>query len=187
MLDTLWRLGRLRPENEPKPLWQGPYLGLDFGFSVDPTAAVLCWISGRTLYIEYEVYKVGCDIDKTPALLDQIPEASKYVMRGDNSRPETISFLQRNGYPKVTACTKGKGSVEDGISFIRSFERVVIHPRCKHVAEEFHLFSYKVNKLTGDVLPELVEKFDHTVDALRYALEPMIKNRGKARFSPLRI
>jgi len=185
VLDTLYRLGRLKPENEPRPLWQGPFLGLDFGFSEDPTAAVLCWISGRNLYIEYEAYKRKCDIDRTPALLDEIPEARKYVMRADNSRPESISYLKQHGYPKVVACTKGKGSVLDGIAFIRGFDRVVIHPRCIYVAEEFHLYSYKVNKLTDDVLPDLVDKHNHTIDSLRYALEPAIRHRRAARIYPL--
>lgn len=163
----------------------GPYTGLDFGFSADPTAAIRCYIAdnGRILLITHEAYGHRCDIDRTPHLLDEIPNARKYVIRADNARPETISYLNyRGGYPKVVAAEKWPGSVEDGIAFLRSFEQIVIHPRCPRFAEEARLYSYKVDRLTGDVLPDPKPGFDHLMDALRYALQPLIRNRGKPAF-----
>jgi len=156
--------------------WDGPYLGADWGFSQDPTALILCWIHARTLYLEHEAWAIGCDIDKTPALFDTVPGARRYTIRADCARPETISYMQQHGYERVTGVEKWKGSVEDGIAFIRSFERVVIHPRCTHAAQEFRLYSYKVDRLSGDVLPDVDGKNDHLIDALRYALQPMIRN-----------
>jgi phage terminase large subunit len=163
---------------EPSKDWGGPYQGLDFGFAVDPTAGVKMWIDGRRLYIEHEAYKVGCDIDATPALLDQIPDFRKVRTRADCARPETISYLQRHGYSAVVGCEKWDGSVEDGVAFLRSFEQIVIHPRCKHALEESRLWSYKVDKLTKEVLPELVDKHNHIWDAARYGLQPLIKRAG---------
>jgi phage terminase large subunit len=163
---------------EPKPEWHGPYYGADWGFANDPTTLIRCWIEGRTLYIEHEAYEVGVDIDKTPELFDQVPEARKHVVRADSARPETISYMRRNGYPSMMAAEKGPGSVEDGVEHLRSYERIVIHPRCKHAAEEARLWSFKVDKLTGDVMPDLVDKHNHCWDAVRYGLEPIIKNRG---------
>jgi len=72
----------------------------------------------------------------------------------------------------------GKGSVEDGIQFIRSFEQVIIHPRCKSVLSEFRLYSYKTDRLSGDILPVPVDANNHWIDSLRYALEPIIKKSG---------
>jgi phage terminase large subunit len=190
--DTLWRLGRhealeevLRREKETT--WQGPLQGADWGFSQDPTTLVRCWIFQRVLYIEYEAYAVGCDIDKTPTLFDQVPDASKYRTRADCARPETISYMQNNGYPKVSAAKKWKNCAEDGVAFMRSFDRIVIHPRCTHTAAEFRLYSHKVVKLTGDILPDLEDKNNHTIDAIRYALEPAIQQRGRTRITPMRI
>lgn len=167
-------------EFEPKAKWSGPYHGLDFGFSQDPTAAIRCYVdeATRTLYISHECWAVGCDIDATPPLLDTIPDASRYLMRADCSRPETISYLQAHGYPNVIAVEKWSGSVEDGVAFIRQFEKVIIHPRCTHTLEESRLYSFKVDRLTGDVLPDVVDKHNHTMDALRYALQPLIQGRG---------
>jgi phage terminase large subunit len=78
----------------------------------------------------------------------------------------------------MVAATKGPGSVEDGVEHLRSYERIVIHPRCVHAAEEARLWSWKVDPLTGDVLPVLIDKHDHCWDAARYALEPIIKTSG---------
>jgi phage terminase large subunit len=163
---------------EPKPEWHGPYYGADWGFANDPTTLIRCWIEGRTLYVEYEAYEVGVDIDKTPALFDAVPDGRKHVIRADSARPETISYMRRNGYPAMIGAEKGPGSVEDGVEHLRSYERIVIHSRCKHAAEEARLWSFKVDKLTGDVQPDLVDKHNHCWDAIRYALEPIIKNRG---------
>jgi phage terminase large subunit len=174
-------------EQDRESAWEGPFFGADWGFSVDPTTLAKCWIHKRVLYIEYEAYEIGCDIDKTPALFDQVPGARNHVIRGDNARPDTISYLHQNGYPRIESATKWKGSVEDGVAFMRSFEKIVIHPRCTNAAAEFRLYSHKVVKLTGDILPDLEDKNNHLIDAIRYALTPAIKRRRRARVVPLRV
>jgi phage terminase large subunit len=163
---------------EPQPDWQGAYFGADWGFSVDPTAAVKLWIHERRLYLEYEVYGVGIEIDAIPQFFDKIPGAREHVMRGDSARPETISYLQRHGYPRIYAAEKWSGSVEDGVAYLRQFEKIVIHPRCTNAQQEAKLWSYKTDRLSGDVLPVLVDANNHIWDAVRYALQPMIKNSG---------
>lgn len=167
--------GRWRVESfEPQSWWHGPYQGADWGFASDPTAFVRCYVDGRTLYVDQEAYGLGVEIDHLPALFDSIADARKHLTRADNARPETISYVQRNGF-NIIAAEKWPGSVEDGVEFLRSFEAVVIHPRCKHTAEEARLYSYKVDKLSGDVQPVIVDRHNHCMDAIRYALTPMIK------------
>lgn len=160
----------------PDKDWHGPYYGADWGFATDPTTLIRCWVHGRQLCIEHEAYGVGVDLDDTPALFDRVPGAKEHTMRADNSRPETISHLRRHGYTRIISAHKGPGSVEDGVEHLRSYERIVIHPRCTHTAEEARLWSYKVDKLTGDVLPKLADAHDHCWDAVRYALEPIIRS-----------
>ncbi|MEO8313240.1 MAG: PBSX family phage terminase large subunit [Pseudomonadota bacterium] len=160
---------------EPQPGWDGPYLGADWGFAQDPTTAVKLWIHERMLYCEFEAFGVGVDIDRTPTLFDSIPDARKYVIRADSARPETISYMQRHEYWRMTSVEKWSGSVEDGIAFMRQFERIVVHPRCTHAADEMRLYSYKVDRLSGAILPEPVDKHNHIIDAIRYALQPLIR------------
>jgi phage terminase large subunit len=160
----------------------GPYLGADFGFALSPTTLLRAWVCDNDLLIDHEAYALGCDLDRTAALFDTVPDARKYTIRADCARPESISYLQRHGYPKIVACEKWPGSIEDGISHIRSYARIVIHPRCQHTIEEFRLYSYKVDRLSGDVLPDLVDKSNDLVDALRYAILPLIRPAGEWHF-----
>lgn len=156
--------------------------GADWGFAIDPTVLVRCHIIGRKLYVDYEAYMVGCEIDNTPALFDSIPESRRYLITADSARPETVSYMQRNGFPKIVPAIKGQGSVEDGIEWLKNFD-IVVHPRCQHVIDELTLYSYKVDKLTDAVLPQLEDKSNHTIDALRYACEGA-RRAGKAEAAP---
>lgn len=163
----------------PHPTWSGAYNGLDFGFSQDPTAATMSWVHDGILYIEYEACKVGLEIDDTPDyLMDCIPNFERYEVIADNARPESISYLKRNGIPKVKACVKGKGSVEDGIAHLRGFKQIVIHSRCTQTAKEFRLYSYKTDGLSGEILPDIIDKHNHLIDSLRYAHERTMRRGG---------
>lgn len=146
------------------------YFGADWGFSVDPTVLVRCWIDGRTLYIDQEAYAVGCEIDKTPDLFKQVAGSTEWPCRADSARPDTISYMQRHGFPRMVPAIKGKDSVKDGVEFLKSYD-IVAHPRCKHTIQELTRYSYKVDKDTDEVLPELADKENHVIDSLRYALE----------------
>ena len=153
--------------------WDGPYYGADWGFSVDPSTLVRCWIFERKLYVEYEAWGIGVDIDALPSMFDEVPRSRDFTIRADSARPETISYMTKRGF-RIVSAHKGKGSVEDGIAHLRGYEKIIIHPRCKHAAEEAHLWRYKTDKLTGDVLPTLQPGNEHCWDAIRYALEPLI-------------
>lgn len=168
---------------EPDAGWDGPYYGADWGFASDPTALVRCWLAGRTLYVEHEEYGVGIEIDQVPARLDRIPGSRQHLIRADSARPETISYVARQGF-RIVGADKWQGSVEDGVAFLRSLERIVIHPRCRHAAEEARLWRYKTDRLSGDVLPALAPGHEHVWDAVRYALAPVIRARASAFWLP---
>ena len=145
-------------------------LGADWGFSVDPTTLVRCHLIGRKLYVDYEAYQIGCEIEDTPSLFMTVPESEKWPITADSARPETISHVKRNGFPKIMKAVKGPGSLEDGIAWLQSVE-IIVHPRCEHTIDELTLYSYKVDPLTDKVLPQLADKDNHVIDALRYACE----------------
>lgn len=144
--------------------------GADWGFAVDPSVLVQCYIIGRTLYVPYEAYMVGCQIDNLPDLFASVPDSARWWITADSARPETISYMQRHGFPKIGPAVKGARSVEEGVEFLQSYD-IVVHPRCKHVADELTLYSYDTDPLTGKVLPKLKDKDNHMIDALRYACE----------------
>ena len=153
------------------------YYGVDWGFAKDPTAAVRCFVSDGCLYVDHEAGGVGIELDDTPAVLSQIPGALDWPWKADGARPETISFLANRFGFRISAAKKWPGSVEDGVARLKSFKRIIVHPRCKRVAEEFRKYSYKVDKRTEEVLPVIADAWNHWIDALRYALDGVIQNR----------
>ena len=188
--------------------------GADWGFAVDPSVLVRMflgrWIEGKpvadpggdTLFIDHEGYKIGCEIDETPALFagdcpadkrgpdgkplwtnehrhPGISGALKWLITADSSRPETVSYMKRKGF-RIQGAVKGPGSVEDGIEFLRTFD-IVAHPRCVHTVEELTLYSWKTDPLTGEILPVLADKDNHVIDAARYGVEGLRRARPKAQ------
>ncbi|MGF6226737.1 phage terminase large subunit [Inquilinus ginsengisoli] len=144
--------------------------GADWGFARDPTVLMRCHLAGRTLFVDHEAYAIGCEIDRTPALFDTVPAARDWPIIADGSRPETISYLQRFGFPRIRAAQKGPGSVKEGVEFLKSCD-ILVHPRCRHLADELALYSYRTDPKTGEILAELEDRENHVIDALRYALE----------------
>lgn len=143
--------------------------GADWGFANDPTVLIRCYIEGRQLYIDYEAYRVGCEIVDTPELFMSVPDSEKYPIVADSSRPETISHMRKNGFHRIIGAAKGAGSVEDGVEWLKSFN-IIVHPRCKHTIDELKSYRYKQDD-TDNILPVFVDKNNHVIDALRYACE----------------
>ena len=154
-------------------------MGADFGFSIDPSVLVRCYIEGRNLYIDHEAWQIGCEIDRMPDLFMTVPEAEDWPMVADSSRPETISYLRNHGFPKILPAVKGARSVEEGVEFLKSFD-IIVHPRCQHVIDELTLYSFEVDPQTQLVLPKLADKNNHCIDALRYACEG-VRRAAKAK------
>lgn len=168
--------GRFTVDDFEPPANARFYHGADWGFAEDPTTLVRFFIDGRTLYIDQEAWGIGVEIDNTPALFDQISTARRWPIKADCARPETISYMRRQGF-NIQGAKKWQGSIEDGIEFLKTFD-IVIHPRCQHVIDEFNHYSYKVDKLTGDILPQIVDAWNHCIDSIRYGADGLIKGRG---------
>lgn len=155
-----------------------PRFGIDWGFANDPTVAVRCYTIGREVYIDHEVVGLHTPIDQLPDLLDQVPGIREFYARADSSRPETIDYVKRRGFPKLMPAVKGAGSIEEGIEFLKG-HRIIVHPRCKTVIQELTTYSYEVDRQTGQVLPKFADKYNHTIDAIRYAFEADRKSPQK--------
>lgn len=165
--------------------FDGPYFGIDWGFSQDPTAGVRTAIHEHRLYIEYEAGKVGLENDSIAKyMIERLPGIEQHAVRADSARPETISHVKSSGngtrlcLPRIVGVEKWPGSVEDGISHLRSYKEIIIHPRCTKTLHEARTYSYKVDRQTNDVLADIVDKNNHYIDAIRYSLGPLIKRKG---------
>jgi len=169
-----WEVREFTPTDD----WDAPLYGLDFGFSQDPTACVKVYIHDNTLYIEKEAVKVGLELDDTVAfIMARMPEIQNATIRADCSRPESISYIKRHGLMGIISVRKWAGSVQDGITHMRNYDRIVIHPRCPETMKEHQLYSFKVDKRTNDVLTDTIDSNNHAIDAIRYGIEPVISRQ----------
>jgi phage terminase large subunit len=76
---------------------------------------------------------------------------------------------------------KWPNSIQEGIRFIRGFKSVIIAPNCKGAIDDFRLYSHKVDKLSGDILPDVIDANNHAPDAVRYAIAPLIKVQASGK------
>lgn len=145
---------------------------------------------GTYLFVDHEAYKVRCEIEEAPALFaghdlspkerwqnpfrhHGVPGALSYPIIADSQRQDTISYMVSKGF-NMHPAKKGPGSVEDGISFLKNYD-IVVHPRCKHLADELAMYSWQTDRLTGLIIPKPVDRNNHVIDSLRYACEGVRK------------
>lgn len=173
------------------------FFGADWGFANDPTVLIRFFIKDDCLWIDYEAYGVEVEIDHIgKVIFDKIPESRKWMIEADSSRPETISNLkrQRNADGKafnIRGAAKWPGCVEEGIEYMKTFKKIIIHNRCPRILKEFETYSYKVDKDSKEVLPIIDDKKerirseddrmgvkDDGIDAVRYGLGTYIRPRA---------
>lgn len=158
-----------------------PMIGVDWGFSQDPTAVVECYVRGNSLYIRRAAGKVRLElVDTADWLKAKAPNIANYRSFADSARPETISMVKAK-IPLIIGADKWGGSVEDGIAVLQSFDEIVVHPECQaDTASEIRAYSFKVDK--NDNVTRIVEDANnHYTDAIRYALSQIIQARRRVK------
>ena len=174
------------------------YAGIDFGFSVDPAVFLRVAYDRKhdTVYLLNEIYQRHLSnkqlADKIKAQgFDKAADGEVYhsqmfgtvhekkqLIICDSAEPKSISDLQEEGL-KVIACTKYPGSVNYGIKWLQH-RRIVADPaRTPNAYREFMAYEYERTK-DGELLADVPDKDNHTIDAARYALQNLIGNRREA-------
>ena len=144
------------------------YNGLDFGFASDPSAFIRCHYDKRnkTIYIfdEFEEKEMTNDV-LAERLRNKI--YGEYITC-DSSEPKSIRELQLMNI-KAKGAKKGQGSINFGIDWLKR-HRIVIDKNCINAKREFELYRYKQDK-DGIAINVPLDRDNHLIDALRYALE----------------
>jgi len=183
------------------------YHGVDWGFSNDPLVMIRGYVTtesagiyggkecmaGEHLWLDAESWGVGVEINEMVApkpgdtlpgghkfAFEKVPTYRQWPVKADSARPELISYVKNKGI-NITAAEKWSGSVEDGIAHLRGFIMIHIHKtNCPHAAEEFGLYRYAEDRVTSEILPDIIDKNNHVPDAVRYMLDGLIKRRGSS-------
>ena len=160
-------------------------LGLDFGYTNDPTALTCSIVDdeNKRLYV-YQIW------GGTGYLNDQI--AKKLIELGygrstiiaDSAEAKSIDEIKLAGVRRILPATKGPGSILQGIQRVQQYE-IIVHPSCTELIEELQNYSWTKDKATNEYINKPVDKFNHYLDALRYSLQciddrPKIKMMDKS-------
>jgi phage terminase large subunit len=144
--------------------------GLDFGFN-HPSALVMVGIKDNELYIFDELYEKGKTNNQLIYLVKKKVPSSQ-IITADSAEPARIKEFKQSGV-WVKASVKGKGSVKDGIDWVKR-HKIHIHPQCVNTIKEIQGYKYKEDK-DGNVLDEPVPFNDDAMSALRYAVEELVE------------
>lgn len=150
--------------------------GLDFGFENDPCALVKCAFDAKkkTLYIYGEWVKQHQFEEDIFAAIQKMGLVNSTI-NADSAENKAIERLWRLGARKVTKCYKAPNYVADGLHWLKSLRYIVIDPKlCPVAAEEFTKYCYKLDR-SGKPTSDYVDANNHTIDAVRYALEYEIR------------
>lgn len=150
-------------------------MGMDFGFSLDPTTLIECALWQDALYIREWIYETGLITTQNvtrpgePSIEGHLKELqiSKDVkIYADCAAPQQIADLQISGF-NVIPCVKGAGSILQGIDLMKQ-RKIFIHRKSSNLQLEFEHYRWKKRASDGDFKREPEDKWNHAIDAVRY-------------------
>ena len=144
-------------------------VGLDFGYTNDPTALVASVMTDKKIYI----FKEWVDTNKTNPQIAQVIKSlgfQKSTIICDSAEPKSIQELRQNGIYAARESTKGPDSIIHGIQKLWEYE-IIVHPSCTSTITEFENYAWQKDKTTGEYINKPIDQFNHCMDALRYSLQ----------------
>lgn len=147
--------------------------GLDFGYTNDPTAFFIGFVDkeNKLLYVWDEIYEKGLT---NVQIADKINLAGygKERITADSAEPKSIRELNDLGL-RVTPARKGRDSINTGIQYLQNY-RIIIHPRCVNFITEINNYTWDKDRF-GNNVNSPIDDFNHLMDAMRYAMEGVMK------------
>ena len=145
--------------------------GLDFGYTNDPTAFFIGFYdeANKRLYVWDEFYEKGQSNRDIYERISSMGYAKERII-ADSAEPKSIDELRDFGL-RVRGAKKGRDSINNGIQFIQDM-KLIIHPRCVNFLTEISNYVWDKDRF-GKILNMPVDDFNHLMDAMRYAVEPL--------------
>lgn len=141
-------------------------LGMDFGYSNDPTTLVEVWKGGiNDLYVKELCYKTKMTNNDIIGELKKLDVAPHTLIVADSAEPKSIEEIRRAGF-NIKPTKKGKDSINVGIDYIRRHNLLVTEDSI-NLIKELNNYKWKMDR-SGDMTNQPVDAFNHAIDALRY-------------------
>ena len=157
--------------------------GLDFGFSIDPTALVGVWKAGDTLFLQELMYERGL---VTSDIVDRLKRLSfnREEIWCDSAEGRLIEEIYRSGL-NAKPVKKGPDSITFGISVMKNFN-IIVDSKSQNLINEMYSYQYATDK-HGYTTDRPEGGLDHLIDAARYGCMMRLSlkhaNRGKYNIS----
>ena len=163
------------------------YNGIDWGYYPDPFAFSTSSFnaSKQTLYIFDELYMNKQGNYEAFRKLSKHMEAHGITIARDRITADSAELKSiadfRTWGGNVRGAIKGIGSREASFKWLQGLKKIVIDPaRCPHIADEFTLFEYEIDKRTGEIMSGYPQgQPDHGIDTVRYSLETIWRHGGE--------
>ena len=97
---------------------------------------------------------------------------SKEIITADAAEKKSIAEIKRCGISRIKPAKKGPDSIIQGIGFLQQFEWIV-DDRCVKTIEELENYTYQKDRQTNEYINKPVDSYNHCIDAIRYAVEPI--------------
>jgi len=153
-------------------------MGMDFGFTNDPTAFVEVWAQGDDVWIKERIYRTDMTNQDIGRELKNLNIDRRDIIYCDSAEPKSIEELRRMGW-NVRPADKGKDSVNAGIQLMKTF-KIHVEPSSTNLIKELRNYKWTKDK-DGRNLNKPVDAFNHAIDASRYAIFSKVgkPNHGK--------
>lgn len=161
-------------------------LGLDFGYTNDPTAFVASLIDAenKEIYVFDEHYEKGMFNEDIVKMIEYKGFA-KSKITADSAEEKSIKWMKRNGLPRIRSSVKGPDSIIYGIQYLQGY-KVYILPKCKNFIVEIKNYIWDTDKKTGKALNKPIDDYNHLLDAWRYSVEELA-TKGKIKAGQYRM
>ncbi len=138
-------------------------IGLDFGYTNDPTSIVEIYYNGEGYLMNEVVYSTGMSNQEIAKMLREY----NVPVIADSAEPKSIDEIHKYGV-NIHPCLKGADSIRSGIQFMKS-KPLMITSRSVNGIKELRNYKYQEDK-NGKVINKPVDAFNHFIDASRYAI-----------------
>ena len=150
-------------------------LGMDFGYSNDPTAIVEVYKLNDDLYINELLYAKGLTNQDIAKKLREYNITRQVEIIGDSAEPKSIEEIHRLGF-NIKGAKKGADSINMGIDVLRRY-KIHITKNSVNAINEFKYYKWLVDKNGQVINKPATNQQDHLIDAIRYvALNKLTTN-----------
>ena len=152
-------------------------VGMDFGYSNDPTAIVEVFKLNDNLYINELLYSKGLTNQDIAQKLRDLEVTRQTEIIADSAEPKSIEELHRQNF-NVKGAKKGADSINMGIDVLRRF-KLHITKNSTNTLNEFKYYKWLTDKNGHIVNKPATNQQDHLIDAVRYvALNKLMTNHS---------